>query len=105
MRVLGVFPRHDYARRLWWRRLFVVVLTVVPAGLYLLLASPVRMVVAGGIAQSVMLPIFAGATLYLRHRRLPPEVAPRSWVTAALWVSAALMFAFVLATAVMSLQS
>jgi len=105
VRVLGVFPRHDYPRRLWWRRLFVVVLTVVPAGLYLLLASPVRMVVAGGIAQSVMLPVFAGATLYLRHRHLPPEVAPPSWVTASLWVAATLMLAFVLATAVMSLHS
>jgi hypothetical protein len=52
-----------------------------------------------------MLPIFAGATVYLRHRRLPPEVAPRPWVTASLWVAAILMLAFVLATAVMSLYS
>jgi manganese transport protein len=105
VRVLGVFPRHDYARRLRWRRLFVVVLTVVPAALYLVLASPVRMVVAGGIAQSVMLPVFAGATLYLRHRALPPEIAPPGWVTVSLWVSATLMLVFVLATAVMSLSS
>ncbi|HET6898993.1 MAG TPA: Nramp family divalent metal transporter, partial [Vicinamibacteria bacterium] len=105
VRVLGVFPRSDYPRRLWWRRLFVVVLTVVPACLYLLFASPVRMVVAGGIAQSVMLPVFAGATLYLRHRCLPAGMAPPFWVTAALWAAATLMFAFVLATAAMSLQS
>jgi manganese transport protein len=103
MRVLGFFPRHDYPRRLAWRRAFVVVLTVAPAALYLLLASPVRMVVAGGIAQSVMLPVFAGATVYLRHRHLPPEVAPAPWVTAALWLAAALMLAFVLATGAMSL--
>jgi manganese transport protein len=105
VRVLGLFPRQDYARRLVWRRLFVVVLTVVPAALYLLFASPVRMVVAGGIAQSVMLPVFAGAVLYLRHRCLPPEVAPPSWVTAALWLASALMLSFVLATAVISLHS
>jgi len=105
MRVLGLFPRHDYARRLVWRRLFVVILTVVPAVLYLRLNSPVRMVVAGGIAQSVMLPVFAGAVLYLRHRRLPPEVRPPSWVTAALWLASLLMLSFVLASAVMSLHS
>jgi uncharacterized membrane protein len=63
------------------------------------------MVVAGGIAQSVMLPVFAGATLYLRHRCLPAGMAPPVWVTAALWAAATLMFAFVLATAAMSLQS
>jgi uncharacterized membrane protein len=32
-------------------------------------------------------------------------MAPPRWVTAALWVSATLMFAFVLATAAMSLHS
>jgi polyferredoxin len=52
-----------------------------------------------------MLPVFAGAVLYLRHRRLPPEVAPPHWVTAALWLASALMLSFVLAFAVMSLHS
>jgi manganese transport protein len=51
VRLLGRFERGDYPRRLAWRRRFVVFLTVVPAGLYLLVESPVKMVVAGGIAQ------------------------------------------------------
>jgi hypothetical protein len=63
------------------------------------------MVVAGGIAQSVMLPVFAGAVLYLRHRCLPPEVAPPSWVTGGLWLASALMLSFVLASAVLSVHS
>jgi hypothetical protein len=105
MRILGRYPRHDYAQRLFWRRVFVVMLTVVPATFYLLLASPVRMVVAGGIAQSVMLPIFAGAVVYLRHRHLPPEVAPPSAVTGALWIAFLLMLAVVVTSAAMSLGS
>jgi manganese transport protein len=105
LRVMGRFDRHDYGRRLFWRRVFVVLLTVVPAALYLLLASPVKMVVAGGIAQSVMLPILGGATLYLRHRRLPREVAPPTWVTAGVWLATALMLAVVLASAVMTFVS
>jgi Mn2+/Fe2+ NRAMP family transporter len=105
MRVLGRFERGDYARRLYWRRVFVVVLIVLPAVLYFLFASPVKMVVAGGIAQSVMLPILGGATLYLRHRCLPREVAPPAWVTAGVWLATALMLSVVLASAVMSFVS
>ena len=68
---MGLFERNDYARRLAWRRRFTVLLTVVPVLLYLLFESPVKMVVAGGISQSVMLPITGAGALYLRHRRLP----------------------------------
>jgi manganese transport protein len=105
MRVLGRFARDDYAQRLRWRRVFVVALIVTPAVLYFLFASPVKMVVAGGIAQSVMLPVLGGATLYLRYRRLPAEVAPPPWVTAGLWLATALMLAVVLSSALVSLLS
>ena len=53
-----------------------MLLAVVPVLLYLLFESPVKMVVAGGISQSVMLPITGAGALYLRHRRLPRELAP-----------------------------
>jgi Mn2+/Fe2+ NRAMP family transporter len=90
-RVMGLFERDDYARRLFWRRRFTVVLTVVPVALYLLFESPVKMVVAGGISQSVMLPITGAGALYLRHRRLPPELRPSRVVTFGLWASTLLM--------------
>jgi manganese transport protein len=95
LRLLGRFERADYPRRLAWRRRFVVVLTVVPAALYLLVESPVKMVVAGGIAQSLLLPALGAGALYLRHRHLPSAVAPSAWVTIALWLAATLMLVFV----------
>jgi manganese transport protein len=90
-RLLGLFAREDAAARTRWRNRFVVFLTVVPVGLYALFASPVKMVVAGGIAQAVMLPLVGAGALWLRHRRLPPELAPGTLVTVALWVAAAFM--------------
>jgi Mn2+/Fe2+ NRAMP family transporter len=48
VRVLGGFAREDYARRLFWRRVFVYALVLVPAAFYFVFASPVKMVVAGG---------------------------------------------------------
>ncbi|HEY7512479.1 MAG TPA: Nramp family divalent metal transporter, partial [Vicinamibacteria bacterium] len=84
-RILGYFAREDARRRRRFRQGFVFLLTVLPVGLYLFLESPVAMVVAGGIAQAVMLPVLGLSAVYLRHRRLPASVRPSAWTTAALW--------------------
>ena len=81
------YQRNDAVRRLRHRRRWVWVLTVVPVVAYLLVESPVKMVVWGAIFQAFMLPVVAFGTLYLRHRRLPAEVAPRPAVTVALWIA------------------
>jgi manganese transport protein len=90
-RLLGLFPRTDYVRRLYWQRIFVVALVAVPAVLYWLVASPVAMVVAGGTAQALMLPLIGLAVTYLRHRQLPQAVAPGTLTTTALWISTIVM--------------
>ncbi len=90
-RVMGLFARDDYARRLAWRRRFTVLLTVVPVLLYLFFESPVKMVVAGGVSQSVMLPITGAGALYLHHRRLPDDLRPSRLVTVGLWASTLVM--------------
>lgn len=92
-RVMGLYARDDYAQRVRYRRAFVVVLAVLPVALYYVFASPVKMVVAGGIVQSVMLPVVGFGTLYLRYRRLPADLSPSAWVTAGLWAASAVMLA------------
>jgi Mn2+/Fe2+ NRAMP family transporter len=87
--MMGAFHPGDYEARVRYRNGFVWMLTVVPVLLYVLFRSPVKMVIAGGVAQSAMLPVIAVGALYLRHRRLPPEVAPSRFTTAMLWFAAA----------------
>jgi Mn2+/Fe2+ NRAMP family transporter len=84
-RLMGRFARDDYAGRVRYRRGFIVALSVTAALAFLLVESPVRMVVFGGVAQALMLPVVGAGTLYLRHRRLPAEIAPNAFVTASLW--------------------
>ncbi len=97
MRLAGVFPAGDYSARVKWRNRFVVLLTVLGAGLFLGVRSPVLMVKAGGVAQAMMLPVIAVSALYLRYRRLPREVLPKQWITVALWLaSLAIIFMIVL---------
>ena len=62
--------------RLRWRNAFVIALSVVPVLFYWFLRSPVQMVVAGGVAQAMMLPLIGGAAIYLRHRHLPADIQP-----------------------------
>jgi manganese transport protein len=87
----GRFEADDEARRLALRNRFVVLLGVFPVALFLTVQAPVAMVMVGGIVQAVMLPVISIGAIYLRHRRLPPEVAPSPATTVALWVTTAAM--------------
>ncbi len=90
-RLLGYFSRDDYTARLRFRNAWVVILTVIPVILYFVIESPVKMVVAGGLAQAAMLPIIAVGTLILRHRHLPSNIIPTRVVTAGLWLAASVI--------------
>jgi hypothetical protein len=65
----------------------VVLLGIVPVAAFLTIASPVTMVMVGGIVQALMLPVLGIGAIYLRHRRLPRELAPSPLTTAALWAT------------------
>jgi manganese transport protein len=86
--LLGGFRRDDYTARRNARRKLVWALTLVPVALYYLFESPVKMVVAGAMAQSFMLPVFAFGTVYLQRRHLPRELMPSLAVRLGLWIAA-----------------
>jgi manganese transport protein len=92
-RLLGLYARDDYDRRLAFRRGFVVLLTVFPASLFLLFESPVKMVVAGGVVQALLLPLAGAGAIYLHHRQVPEALRPWRGVTVALWLATLVMTA------------
>jgi Mn2+/Fe2+ NRAMP family transporter len=104
MRLLGRFPREDFAARTRHRNRFVVLLTGIPLILALVLAKPGKMVVAGAWGQSLMLPVAALGAVYLRHKRLPREVQPPPWVTVGLWLGALLILGFMLVSVGLTLS-
>lgn len=104
LRICGVYARADYARRTFWRNVFVVVLAGIPAVSFWFFKSPVKMVVAGGTAQALMLPLIGIAVLYLRHARLPADVRPSLGTTIALWISTFVMLAATLTYAWLALR-
>jgi Mn2+/Fe2+ NRAMP family transporter len=58
---------------------------------YLAVAEPVALVLAGALAQGLMLPFLGFTALHLRHRHTPRELAPGAAWNTALWASVAAM--------------
>ena len=56
---------------------------VLALSLFFGFGNPRQMVVFGGIAQGITLPIISGATLYLRYRQTDPRIALRASATCA----------------------
>jgi Mn2+/Fe2+ NRAMP family transporter len=96
VRLTGAYAREDARSRLKWRSRFLVVLAGVPAILYWFFESPVQMVVAGGVAQALLLPLIGIAAVYLRHTHLPSEIQPSRATTVFLWIATTVMSGFAL---------
>lgn len=58
------------------RRVYVVVLAVVPVGVFLLFGNPVALLQLAGAIEAAHLPVLAGLTLYLNRRALPKTLQP-----------------------------
>jgi hypothetical protein len=65
-----------------------VVFPTVGLLLYIFLGNPVRMVMVGGIAQALTLPIISGATLVLRYRSPDARLKPSPLFDICLWSAA-----------------
>ena len=96
IRIGGAFMRDDARSRRRWRNRFLIALSVIPAVFYWFLESPVQMVLAGGLAQSALLPLIGLAAMHLRHARLPTDIGPSMGTTIMLWVATGVMMGFAL---------
>ncbi len=94
--LLGVAKFDDARTRPRWINRFCVFFPTLALILYLAFREPKIMVVIGGYAQAITLPVISGAALYLRYFRTDKRLAPSIVSDILLWI------AFVLITAVAS---
>ena len=85
--MVGAFDRRNYGARLKAIRLLVLTILFLASLFFIFVEDPVMMLKIGGVAQALMLPIIAFATIYLRYRHTPKQILPRGWITLALWVT------------------
>ncbi len=86
VRVFRLGGATEPARR-WWIRAFCGVFPFLSLAIYLVSKDPALLVLASGMAQSVMLPMLGGAALYFRYRRCDARIAPGKLWDTLLWVS------------------
>jgi Mn2+/Fe2+ NRAMP family transporter len=67
---------------------FCVVYPSLALALYFLFREPRTLVLIGGYAQGLMLPLISGATLYLRYRDADARVAPSRVTDLFTWIAA-----------------
>src|SRR3954447_23437150 len=72
----GFWPQHGPAQRTRVTHLFCVLYPALSLSLYYAYREPQALIKIGGIAQGLMLPLIAGATLYLRQRDTDRRVGP-----------------------------
>ena len=80
------------ASRVRWTRRISTVWPFVALVLYVFVRAPTAMIVACGIAQSIMLPLLGAAALYFRYRRSDPNLRPGRLWDAMLWIACAAFF-------------
>ena len=89
--MVGAFDRRNYAARLKAIRILVLTILFLASLFFMFVEDPVVMVKIGGVAQALMLPIIAFATIYLRYRHMPKQILPKGWITLSLWVTSVII--------------
>ena len=83
----GIWSQEKPASREWTTRAFCVIYPLLALGLYFAFREPKGLVAVGGYAQAMMLPLIAGATLYLGRRDADRRVAPIFLTEAITWLA------------------
>jgi hypothetical protein len=86
--VLGFGPDTAVARQRY-TRVFCGALPLVSLLVFVWVRAPVQLVLAGGIAQALMLPVLGFAALWSRYRRTDAALTPGRLWDAMLWLSCA----------------
>lgn len=66
---------------------FSLMIPVIALVLFFSFKEPKWMVVVGGFAQALTLPLIAAVTLYFRYRKLDRRLAPALWLDICLWLA------------------
>ncbi len=87
LHLVGVWHPRKPADRERMVKFFCVAYPTLSLGLYYAFREPQSLIKAGGIAQALMLPFIAGATIYLRRRDTDRRVGPSALSDGLTWVA------------------
>jgi manganese transport protein len=91
--VLGLVDFADFRRRMLWIRIFIVLVPFVQTATFAASLKPQTMLIFGAVANGLLIPVIAFATIWLRYRRTDKRIAPGLLSDVLLWICAAVILA------------
>ena len=91
-------------QKLLWTKIFSGLFPFLCLLVYVFFEAPVKLVLASGIMQALMLPMLAGAALYYRYRRTHPALRPGIIWDVFFWLSSLGMLATAIAIIVVKFR-
>jgi Mn2+/Fe2+ NRAMP family transporter len=86
---LGIFgiSNRTMKARLFWTKVFCGLFPFICLFVYIYVRAPVALILASGVMQAIMLPMLAGAALFLRYKRSDDRLRPSLGWDLMLWLS------------------
>ncbi|HET6883581.1 MAG TPA: Nramp family divalent metal transporter [Pirellulales bacterium] len=94
----------DASARVRWINRFCVFYPLLALVLFFAFGDPAFMVLLGGFAQAVTLPLISGAAIYLRYKRTDRRLAPSLFTDICVWIAFLLIAAAALYSAPIGIQ-
>jgi Mn2+/Fe2+ NRAMP family transporter len=87
LNLIGVWHPRSPSDRERMVKVFCVIYPILALGLYYAYREPKALIKAGGMSQAMLLPLIAGATIYLRRRDADRRVAPSTLSDILTWIA------------------
>ncbi len=92
--MLGWIKIDSYKQRMKYVGRFCILIALICFTQYSFIGQPVLMVIIGGTAQTIMLPVIAFSTIYLRYKYTNKNILPTKKTDILLWICSGVIFCF-----------
>ena len=92
--MMGWIKINSYKERMKYVGRLCIIIPIICFTQYSLIGEPVIMIIIGGTAQSIMLPVIACSTIYLRYNYTNKNILPTKITDILLWICSTIMLCF-----------
>jgi len=92
--IIGWIKINSYKERMKYVGRLCIIIPIICFTQYSLIGEPVLMIIIGGTAQAIMLPVIAFSTIYLRYKYTNKNVLPPKITDILLWICSTIILCF-----------
>ncbi len=92
--MIGWIKINSYKERMKYVGRLCIIIPIICFTLYSLIGKPILMIIIGGTAQAIMLPVIAFSTIYLRYKHTNKNILPPKITDILLWICSTIILCF-----------